>query len=111
MGLSNLPPGVTLGMIDNNYDEGAWEALIDDIYATKVRMGNGYENLITPEEARERWESQPEYKEFYWKVFPIITEIAFACVNGKKELENKYQAELFLTIREILEDSKHLKLR
>lgn len=111
MGLSNLPPGVTDSMIDNMFNEGAWEALIDDIYATKVRMGNGDEILITPEEARERWESQPEYKKFYFKTFPIITKIAFACLKGTKELEEQYTNELFDTIREILEDSKHLKLR
>lgn len=76
MGLSNLPPGVTDSMIDNMFNEGAWEALIDDIYATKVPyMVNGKQKgeiLITPEEARERWESQPKLKEFYDRIKNIL---------------------------------------
>jgi len=85
--LSNLPPGVTNSMIDNNFDEGAWEELIDDIYATKVRMGNGDEILITPEEARERWESQPKLKEFYSVVFPALISFALNVKEVNSDIE------------------------
>lgn len=48
---SNLPPGVTEGMIPGNRPEDAeWEALIDQIY----------EDCPDPWEARRRWESHPD---------------------------------------------------
>lgn len=90
----NLPPGVTLSMIDNSYQTDPWDKLFDDIISTTVPYcgGENGQIQITPEEARERFEKYPLFYNFFKQIEKFMD-------ND----DNKYPTDLFELVKKLME--------